>query len=287
MEKEVLKKYEEAHRISEEAIKFSRPLVKEDVKVIDVAEKIEKKIIELGGKPSWPVNTSVNEIAAHYTPDINDSLVFKENDLVKIDLGVQVDGYISDRAFTVFIGHKTHPLIETSERAVAEVMKALKPGVKVFEISGIIENVVTEAGFNPIRNLAGHSVERYNQHAPPSIPNAKNNSQEEIGNETPIAIEIFTTDGIGWVKESTPVSIYRFREDKPVRMWEAKKILELSKTEFDKLPFCPRWIKNISPMKIQMALRQLLEVEAIESYPPLREESNKNVAVYEDTTIVK
>ncbi len=286
MEEELLKKFEQAIKLSDEILEFSKPLVNENVKALDLAEKIENEIRKRGAKPSWPVNISINEIAAHYTPEANDILVLKENDLVKVDFGVQIDGCISDRAFTVCIGKKTHPLIEASKKAVEETLKILKPGVKVFELSEVMENVVTSFGFNPIRNLSGHGMEQYNQHAEPSIPNGKNNIQDEVGVQ-PMAIEVFATDGRGWVKESTPNAIYRYREDKPVRMWEARQVLEISKKEFDRLPFAKRWIKNVSPLKIDLALRQLEEAGAIDTYPPLKEETNGLVAVTENTIVVK
>lgn len=286
MEKEVLEKYRLAHDISDKVIDFAKPLVKEDAKILDVAEKIEKKIVELGAKPSWPVNFSINEIAAHVTPVMNDPTVLKENDLVKVDIGCQVDGYISDRAFTICIGKKTHPLIETSEKATKAALDALRPGVTVSEISGLIDDIVTESGFRPIRNLAGHSMSQNSQHEPPTIPNSKTNDTTEISEGTPIAIEVFTTDGNGWVKESSPTTIYKFLQDRPVRMPEARKILEMAKNDFEMLPFATRWLKEISPVKIEMALRQLVSAEALEAFPPLKEEANGMVAVYEDTKIV-
>lgn len=286
MEEEILKKYRQAHDISDEIIEFAKPLVKSGAKIIEVAEKIEKKIIELGAKPSWPVNISINELAAHVTPDIDDATTLNDGNLVKVDIGCQIDGYISDRAFTIFVGHKTHPMIETSEKATKAALGALKPGVKVSEISAVIDDIVTGAGFNPIRNLAGHSMAQNSQHEPPSIPNGRTNDQTEILEGTPIAIEVFTTNGSGWVKESSPTTIYKFLQNRPVRMPEARKILEMSKKDFEMLPFATRWLKGISPVKLGMALRQLVEVEALESYPPLKEESGGLVAVYEDTKIV-
>lgn len=286
MEEEVLEKYKKAHDISDEVIEFSKPLVESGSKILDVAEKIEKKIFELGGKPSWPVNISINEIAAHATPTIDDQTVLKEGDFVKVDIGVHVDGYISDRAYTILVGEKTHPMIKASKKAMEEALKALQPGVKVFEVSEIIENIVTENGFSPIRNLAGHAIGRYSQHEHPSIPNSKNNDKTEIKEGTAIAIEVFATEGSGWVKESYPNQIFKFLQDKPVRMWEARKILEMAKKKFEGLPFTQRWIEGISPMKIEMALRQLVEVEALETFPPLKEESDAKVAVWEDTKVV-
>lgn len=287
MEKEILENYTKAKSISDQAIEFSKPLVTKNAKALDVAEKIEEKIRSLGGKPAWPVNISINEIAAHYTPDVNDALTLKENDLVKVDIGVQVNGYIWDRAFTVCIGSKTHPLIEASEKALGEALKLIKAGTKICEISEIVESTVTSFGFNPIRNLSGHRVDQFEQHAHPSIPNGKNTIQEQLEEGWVVAMEVFTTNGTGWVKDSRPVSIYRFAQDKPVRMWEARKILEKSKADFDRLPFAKRWLKDISPIKMDFALKQLIELEAIDIYPPLKEESNGLVAVTEETVIVK
>src|SRR5437867_3239507 len=135
MEKEELQKVEQAREIAIKVIDFARPLVATNAKAFDVAEKIEQKIRELGAKPSWPVNISINEIASHFTPTANDTLILKEGDYAKIDLGVQVDGYISDHAFTVKIGAEDDALIEASKKATEEALKALKPGAKVFEIS--------------------------------------------------------------------------------------------------------------------------------------------------------
>ena len=133
MEEEQLKKFDEAIKLSDEIMDFSRPLVKENVKALEIAEKIENEIRRRGAKPAWPVNICINEMAAHYTPEANDTLVLKADDLVKVDFGVQIDGCISDRAFTACIGKQSHPMIEASKKAVDETIKILKPGVKVFE----------------------------------------------------------------------------------------------------------------------------------------------------------
>lgn len=286
MEEEALKKYRQAHDISDGVIAHAEKLVKKGAKILDVAEEIEKMIKDKGAMPSWPVNFSINEVAAHVTPGINDSTVLKEGDLVKVDIGCQIEGYISDRAFSVCIGQKDHPMIETSKKATLAALGALKPGIKVCEISEIIEYIVTEAGFNPVRNLAGHSMSQNSQHEPPTIPNSKTKDQTEIEPGTPLAIEVFTTSGSGWVNESSPCTIYKYVQDRPVRMNEARKILQMAREDFEMLPFTQRWIKGMSEFKIEMALKQLVEAEAIEKFPPLKEESNSPVAVWEDTKIV-
>ena len=261
---------------------------KEDGEIEFIAEQIEKKIFELGAKPAFPVNISINEIGAHYTPDINDTIILKPEDLVKIDIGTQVNGCVWDQAFTICIGKESHDLIKASEKALGEALKIIKPGAKVFEISEVVENTVKEFGFNPVRNLCGHGLEQYNQHASPSIPNGKNTIKTEIKEDQVIAMEVFVTDGVGFVKESSPTLIFKFKQDRPVRLLEARKILELAKTDFDLLPFTKRWLLKVaSPVKIDFALKQLEEVDALHSYPILKEETNRKVAQSEESMIIK
>lgn len=287
MEKEELQSYEKAFLIAEDAVGLAQKLVKKDVKALELAEAIEKRISELGGKPAWPVNISINEIAAHYTPSIGDNLVLKEGDFAKVDIGAQVKGYICDRAFTVCIGKKSDPMIEASEKALEECLKLIKSGTKIHEISEVCENTVNNLGFNVIRNLAGHKVERYNQHAHPSIPNGKNSIQDEIEPGNVYAMEVFVTNGSGFVVESSPTEIFQYNKDSAVRLWEARKILELAKNEFEKLPFTKRWVTGVSPLKIEMVFQQLIDSEAVIEFPPLKEESNGMVAVTEKSVIVK
>jgi len=288
MEKEILEKYAKAMEISNQVLTFARSLVKEDAKVLMIGDEVEGKIKNLGGGFAFPVNISLNNIAAHYTPDINDSLLLKDGDLVKIDVGVQVDGYISDQAFTICVGKKSHPLIDAAEKAVNEAVKMLRPGVQVFEISDVIVDVVSEFGFNPIQNLCGHGLEQYVQHASPTIPNGRNTIKDKIESGQAIAMEVFTTDGEGSVKESTPTLIYRYLQDRPTRMPEARKILEISKKSFEGLPFAKRWlVGTVSGIKLDFALRQLVENGALEGYPVLKEETNGLVAQHETTVVVE
>jgi methionyl aminopeptidase len=281
------KDYKEAKKVSDLILDFSKKLVVENAKIIEIAEKIENKINLFGAKPAWPVNISINSIAAHYTPTSDDKTILKEGDLVKVDIGTQVNGVAHDRAFTICIGSKSHLMIEAAEKALEEAMKILKPGVKVCELSEVIENTVKEFGFNTIKNLSGHAIERYEQHAQPSIPNAKNNIQTEIKEGQLIAIEVFVTNGDGWVIDSGQDLIFKYVKDKPVRMKEARRILEIAKTEFNKLPFAKRWIKEIPSIKFDLAIKELLDSGCIRGYCPLKEQSNGLVAVAEETKLVK
>jgi methionyl aminopeptidase len=288
MEKDVFEKYKKAGEIHKEATKLAKSLIKDGASVLDITEKIEAKIKENDGGIAFPTNVSVNDIAAHYTPDINDDLKIKKEDIVKVDIGVHVDGYIADSAFSICLADQSNPLIKASEEAVDKVIENMIPGKTVSELSDIIEEVVASHGFNPVRNLAGHSVGQYIQHGGLSIPNAKNSINHEIPEDSVIGMEVFVTDGEGWVKESSPTLIYMFLQPKPVRLPESRKILMKVFSEYQTLPFARRWLSEFgSNVKLSMALRELVNRGALREYPPLREKSGANVAQTEHTVIVK
>lgn len=287
MESEIEEKYIRAGKIASRVREYARELVQNGAFVVDIAEKIDKKIAGFGAKPAFPVNISINDIAAHWHPEMNDQTAIKEDDYVKIDVGVHVDGYIGDTATTVRVAGKDD-LIICSEKMLEKALEIVRPGLTIGELGEAIENVAKDFGFNPIINLTGHSLGHYDVHAGLTIPNVKNDSQYQLREDEVIAIEPFCTAGNGFVKDSGKPLILRWIVDRPTRMLEARKILELSRTEFERLPFAKRWLqKRFSPLKVELALRELISSNALYGYEPLREVSGKPVAQTEHTLIVK
>jgi methionyl aminopeptidase len=285
MDKEILEKYLKAGRICAEISHEISGMLKPGEKLLVIAEAVDRKIHEKGAKPAFPVNISVNEVAAHYTPSYNDGKVIAPGDLVKIDIGVHVDGYIGDMAFTYC--SEPSQLVKCSEECVEAAIAVIKPGVTISQISAAIENCAKEHGLGLIVNLTGHTLERFVFHGSPSIPNISNNSSHRFKEGDVIALEPFVTNSNGYVKDSGVVEIYRYMRDRPVRLPEARKILELAKGEYKELPFAKRWLyKHFSPVKVSLALRQLEAAEAVETYPVLRETGSKPVAQSEHTIIV-
>jgi len=286
MEEDSIRNQKVAFEKMKVVLEYAKSLISPNAKIIEIAEAIEKKIFEVGAKPAFPVNIGVNEVAAHYTPSEDDKTVLKEGDMVKVDIGLHVNGYISDNAFTVLVGRNSHPMIEAAKKAVEEARKTLRENIKIKDISEVIENTVSSFGFNVVRNLTGHFIDRYVIHGI-SIPNVKNEIDIPIPKGQVIAIEVFVTNGSGWVKESSEVQIFQFKEDRGARSLEAKKIIEMSEKEFDGLPFAKRWLRNIPRAKIDLALRELVNRGCLIDYPVLKEESNSLVAQWEESFIVE
>ena len=279
----ILEKYKAAGKILIEVRDAALELVKPGNRLLEVAEFVESSIRDRGGEPAFPCNISRNEEAAHATPSIDDEAVFGEEDLVKLDIGVHIDGYIADSAVTVDLSGKHEELIRASEAALNEAIKIIHDGISTVEIGEVIEKAIKERGYKPIVNLSGHGLVRYNSHAPPTIPNVKYEHGVILRTNDVIAIEPFATDGGGKVVESGNVEIYSLIKPKPVRMREAKKLLDEIK-KYHGLPFARRWLPR---ERLNLALRALKNTGVLRDYPILREEDRGLVAQAEHTVIVK
>ncbi|MGM5483177.1 MAG: type II methionyl aminopeptidase [Nanobdellota archaeon] len=266
-----------AGEITSKAREYAKSLVKPGNKLLDVAEKTESKIKELGGNVGFPINISMNEIAAHYTPIPDDELVF-DNQVVKIDIGVEVNGAIGDSAVTVDLSGKYTKLIEASKEALNNAISILRDDVTLGEIGKIIHETINNYGYTPIKNLSGHGLDEYTVHCPPQIPNIDTGSQTKLKKGMYFAIEPFATNGTGKVRESGEAMIFSQINKKPVRDPTARKLLK--KIEHVKgLPFTNRhFSKELSPARLRLALRQLKLSGNLNDYPPLVEVSNGIVA---------
>ncbi len=282
---EEIAKYREAGAIVAKLRVDMLKTIRPGTKLLDIGEKIEGTILKAGAKPAFPVNISINESAAHYTPQAGDEKAVGKGDLVKIDIGAHVDGYVADMAFT-YCSEKS-PLIKAAEDALREGISVIRPGVKVSEISQAIYGSIKSSGCAPVVNLSGHGIGRYDFHGRFSIPNVPNSSSIVLGEGDVIALEPFVAESAVHVTEADPVEIYQFAQKRPVRMAESRKIMSLAEDEYHSFPFAKRWLaKHISPMKIKMALLELERAGALQSYPVLKDMQGRKIAQAEDTIIV-
>lgn len=280
-----LEKYRRAGKLLSEVREEVRKLVKPGVALLDLAETTEELIRQKGAKPAFPCNVSLNQIAAHYSPPAGDTTVIKEGDIVKVDLGAHVDGYIADTAFTVATGEKKE-IVGAVEKALEEAIKVVRPGINVSEIGKAVEDAAKASGFKPIRNLSGHSLGRWTLHSGLTIPNFDEKTDQKIKAGDVLAIEPFLTDGAGLVEDQPQVYIYRYMRDRPVRLRMAKKLLLDIKRIYGSLPFAERWLtKNMSKLRMELSLRELIGAGAIYPYHVLKERAGV-VAQAEHTVIV-
>jgi len=261
--------WEKAKEIATSALSYGADLIKERVLILDVCEKIESKVLELGGKPAFPVNISLNRVAAHYTALPDDKSVVSKGDLVKIDVGVHVNGAIGDVATTIDLGNNKK-LVEASQKALENVKALIKPGTELREIGRVIKETISSYGFSPIKNLSGHELGLYKVHAGVTIPNYDNGDVIQLEEGQHIAIEPFATDGEGKVIEGGESGIYRLDQIKPVRDFTARKMIKFIQEEYKTLPFAKRWVVKKFPNG-NYILRLLEKENVIKQYTQLVE----------------
>ncbi|MDE1851563.1 MAG: type II methionyl aminopeptidase [Candidatus Micrarchaeota archaeon] len=283
-------KLREAGKVSTEALAHARKLVKEGAKLLDVAEGIEKLIKDKGCLMSFPVNISVNEQAAHYTPSHDDKTAFGANDIVKVDIGARKDDYLTDCAITIDLSGNNGKLVEASEKALETAISMVRDGVKVNSIGAAIGKVAKEYGFNPIKNLGGHGVERDELHANIFIPNYDNGDESVLNEGDVIAIEPFMTTGEGLVEDGDFVEIFQKTNNANARAQDTRKVLEHISSRHKTFPFALRWLvdemKDISEFGIRRGITELLNMDALEAFPVLIERSNGLVSQSEKEVVV-
>lgn len=256
--------------------------------VYEICEEIEGEIVKRGAKCAFPVNTSINEIAAHYTAEPNDPITITETDLVKIDLGAQINGYIADTAVTVCYDAQYDGLVQAAEDALSNAMSMIKVGVKASDIGRTIETTIKQMGYKPIANLSGHSLEQYTIHAGKSIPNIWSIGGFSLSENTAYACEPFVTTekGGGFVRNGKIKNIFALNSRKKTKDEEADKLLDFIWDKFNMLPFALRWItKEWDEKEARESLEYLIKKKAVQAYPVLIEINEQRVAQAEHTFI--
>jgi methionyl aminopeptidase len=273
----------EAGRIHSEVSETAREMVEEGASLLELAETVEDEIRAEGGAPAFPVNISCDEEAAHATPARDDDATFGE-EMVNVDIGVHVDGWIADAAFTVDMSGNDG-IVEASQAALDAALETVEAGVSTAEIGEAIEDAIDGYGYNPVYNLTGHGLGEYQQHTSPSVPNRGVDQGVTLNEGDVVAIEPFATDGGGKVKEGGDEEIYSLQNpDARVRSRRARDLVETVTEEYRTLPFAKRWIDND---RLDMSLRRLKSTDVVEGYPVLKEDEGFYVSQAEHTVIVE
>jgi methionyl aminopeptidase len=248
---------------------------------LEVAEWAEEKIRELGGKPAFPVNISIDEEAAHATPERDDEATFGE-EMINLDIGVHVDGWLADTAVTVDLSGQDE-LAEAPAEALDAALDVAGPGVDVGQIGAAVEEVIEGYGYNPVVNLTGHGLGHWEQHTTPNIPNREVAQGATLDVGDVVAIEPFATDGRGKVQEGADEEIFALEREGSVRNRQARQVLQQITEEYRTLPFAARWLD--SP-RAEMALRRLKQQDIVHGYPVLKEQDGAYVSQKEHTVII-
>lgn len=285
MEKSEIENLKLAGKIAKQAVEYSKSIAKKGTPLLELAEKIEAKIIELKGKPAFPVNLSINEVAAHYTPSWNDKTL--ASGLLKIDIGVHIKGFVADTAISIDLenSEENKKLIDAAQLALNKAVKLASLNSSLGEIGNAIETTIKSFNVQPIQNLSGHAIEPYNLHAGLTIPNY-NTTQTQKLEQGVYAIEPFSTTGLGSVRDGKPSGIYHLEKAGNVRDSFAREVLNFIAEEYQTLPFCSRWIYKNFGSRGLLALTQIESAGLFHHYTQLIESGKGKVAQAEHTIIL-
>ena len=284
MEDLEIEKIKKAGNIAAQTLEYGKNLIVKDASLMQVLDKIEEKIDELGGKPAFPAQISCNHLAAHYCPDEEDKTVFSDQ-LVCLDVGVHVDGFIGDTAATVDLSGKYSDLVKAAEESLENAIKTIKVGVTLGEIGKAIQDTIQKYGFSPVRNLSGHGLGKYEIHTKPNIPNFDNGDSTQIDKGAVFAIEPFASTGAGIVQDSGIATVFELSNKKPVRNPITRQVLKEIES-YNELPFTTRWLTRKFGAKAKFALREMEQLGMLHAHRPLADKDKGMISQAEHSILI-
>lgn len=280
-----MENWRKAGQKTAELMAFAQKTVRPGMPLLEIAEKIEEQARKQKAQFAFPVNLCINGLAAHYCPEFDDRTLAQG--LLKIDLGISVDGFLGDQAITIdFTENQEHKeLMEANQEALDNAIKLIKDkakeGIEIRQIGKIISDTISKRRFSSVKNLSGHELQRYNLHAGITIPNYDNGNKSML-KEGIYAIEPFATYGEGIVRDWKPSNIFMLKQKRPAR-GNAQKILRFIEEEYKTLPFASRWILNKFGKNAILSLNQLEKEGILHHFPQLKEKTGKEVSQFEHT----
>ncbi|KAK4575170.1 Methionine aminopeptidase 2 [Recurvomyces mirabilis] len=314
MNEDFLTEYRQAAEVHREVRKYAKANIKPGMTLTEIAEMIEDGTRHLTGHMgleegdnilggvAFPTGLSINQCAAHYTPNAGNKTVLKQEDVMKVDFGVHVNGRIVDSAFTVAFDPQYDNLLAAVKDATNTGIREAGIDARFGEIGGAIQEAMEsyEVEINgqtypvkAIRNLNGHTISQYSIHggsAGKSVPIVKGGSNEKMEEGETYAIETFGSTGKGIVRDDMETSHYAKIADAPkvaLRVASAKNLLRSIEKNFGTLPFCRRYLDRLGHDKYLLGLNNLVQSGILQDYPPLCDIKGSYTAQYEHTILLR
>ncbi len=275
--------------IAAQCREWARETIRPGMTVRELTEGIEAMIVRLGARPAFPAQSSRNNIAAHYCSTPDDTLAYEVGDVVKVDLGVHVDGYVTDTAFSIELGDQDRygGLVGASRKALDAAIETAGPGVSVGQIGAAIQAAIEGEGYKPVRNLTGHGVSRWLVHCAPQIPNVADDTPNILRIGQVVAIEPFATDGRGYIQDKGTAEVFMMARRKPPRNMRGMnpKVVD-ALLEWNGLPVARRYFRQFEEREVVQTFQKLIRNGELHPYPPLVEKPGAMVSQAEHSIIV-
>ncbi|EGP82902.1 unnamed protein product [Zymoseptoria tritici ST99CH_1E4] len=314
MNSDFLTDYRQAAEVHREVRKYAQKTIKPGMSLTEIAEMIENGTRNLTGHMgleegdnliggvAFPTGLSLNHCAAHYSPNAGNKMILKQEDVMKVDFGVHINGRIVDSAFTVAFEPQYDNLLAAVKDAtntgirlsgidarLGEIGEGIQEAMEAYEV----EINGTTYPVKSIRNLNGHTIGHYSIHggaAGKSVPIVKSNSNEKMEEGEVYAIETFGSTGKGIVRDDMECSHYSLNQDAPkvaLRVASAKTLLRSIEKNFGTLPFCRRYLDRLGHDKYLLGLNNLVQSGILQDHPPLVDIKGSYTAQFEHTILLR
>lgn len=296
----------QAAEVHRQVRRWTQSWIRPGMPLMLICDKIEKKLEELIEKDglkrgqAFPTGCSINNVAAHFTPNTGDENIrLGEDDVMKVDFGTHVNGRIIDSAWTVAFNERYDPLLQAVKEATYEGVKQAGIDVRLGDIGAAIQEVMESYEVEldgkvfpvkSIRNLSGHSIDSYIIHHGKSVPIVRGGEQTKMEEGEVFAIETFGSTGRGLVQEEGDCSHFMVDPDlqySTVRLDKAQKLLKHINQAYGTLPFCRKWLDREGFDRHSLSLNHLVDKGVVKKYPPLVDIKGSYTAQYEHTIILR
>ncbi|RYP73126.1 hypothetical protein DL769_004287 [Monosporascus sp. CRB-8-3] len=300
-----LSDYRQAAETHRQVRQWAQKTIKPGQTLIEIANSIEDSTRRLVGHDGlsegdsilagmgFPTGLNLDNIVAHYSPNAGCKSVLQQNNVIKVDIGVHINGRIVDSAFTMAFDPMYDNLLAAVKDATNTGVREAGIDVRVGELGGYIQEAMesyeceingTTYPIKPIRNLAGHNILPYSIHGTKSVPLFKTDDPTKMEEGDVFAIETFGSTGNGLCVDQGEVSHYALRSDAPkvdLHLSSARSLLRTIKDNFGTIPFCRRYLDRIGQEKYLLALNNLVKSGIVEDYPPMVEKRGSYTAQFE------
>jgi methionyl aminopeptidase len=222
MNNDFLQEYRQAAEIHRQVRQYAKANIKPGQSLTEIAEGIEDSVRALSGHPgleegdnirggvAFPTGVNLDHIAAHYSPNAGNKTLLAQDNVMKVDFGVHVNGRIVDSAFTIAFDPMYDNLLEAVKEATNTGIREAGIDARMGEIGERIQETMESYEVEikgqtypvkAIRNLNGHDIQQWKIHGGKSVPIVKSNDQTKMEEGETFAIETFGSTGNGYVRD--------------------------------------------------------------------------------------
>ncbi|KIX08914.1 methionine aminopeptidase, type II [Rhinocladiella mackenziei CBS 650.93] len=309
---EFLNNYRQAAEVHRQVRQWVQHTAKPGKSLNEIAEGIEDGVRALLGHQGlepgdnlkagmgFPTGLPLNNCAAHYTPNPGQKeIVLQADDVMKVDFGVHINGWIVDSAFTVAFDPVYDNLLAAVKDATNTGIKNAGIDARMSDIGSAIQEAMEsyEVEMNgktlpvkAVRNITGHDIKQYRIHGGKQIPFIKNDDHTKMEEGEVFAIETFGSTGKGYLRDDT--GVYGYGKDPsaprvPLNLASARSVLKTINEHFGTLVFCRRYLERLGLNKYLVGLNSLVSNGILDSYAPLSDVKGSYTAQFEHTILLR